>query len=425
MPTKNNNEIYSVSQITSDIKRTLENNPAFDFVRVEGEISSANKKPGKFGSNYLYFTLKDSSCQLPAVMFSGVERLPFEPKNGVKVICSGSIVVYEPYGKYQLKCTSMTESGEGQAARNLEELKKRLDGEGLFKQHRPLPRFPKKIAVVTSPTGAVIHDIESVISRRYPIVELCLIPAAVQGENAVPTLVAGINKAQNIGADLIIFGRGGGSNEDLDCFNSEALARAVYSSRIPTISAVGHQIDYTVADLTADIRAATPSAAAELAVPDVSELLSAIAGERELARRLAEQTISNCELRLSVTEKDVRLYSPRGRINMWEQSIARDQAAINAEIKRKLELSDRQVTALAADNRSVIAGRLARAESELRETAGSISAMDPMSVLARGYSLTESNGRVVTDSRMLKKGDTVNVRLEKGSFSASVTDVHK
>lgn len=423
MAAKNNIEVYSVSQITSNIKRTLEGNPALENVRVEGEISSASRKPGRFGSDYLYFTLKDSSCQLPAVMFSGVNQLPFDPKNGVKVICSGSIAVYEPYGKYQLKCTSMAESGEGLAARNLEELKKRLAEEGIFNQHRTLPKFPKKIAVVTSATGAVIHDIRSVISRRYPIVELCLIPAAVQGENAVPTLIAGINKAQNIDADLIIFGRGGGSNEDLDCFNSEALARAVYASRIPTISAVGHQVDYTIADLTADIRAATPSAAAELAVPDISELLSVIEGERELAKRLVGQTISNCELRLSVSEKDVRLYSPRGRINVWEQDLAREKAAIFAEIKRKIELADRQTAALAADNRAVIARRLERAEADLRETAGSISAMDPMSVLARGYSLTESNGRVVMDSKMLKKGDTVKVRLDKGSFTASVTGI--
>lgn len=421
----NNDGVYSVSQITSSIKKTLEGNPALDFVRVEGEISSANRKPGRFGGDNLYFTLKDSSCQLSAVMFSGIERLPFEPKNGVKVICSGSIVVYEPYGKYQLKCTSMAESGEGLAARNLEELKKRLAGEGLFEQHRSLPKFPKKIAVVTSPTGAVIHDIETVIERRYPIVELCLIPATVQGENAIPTLISGIERAQNIGADLIIFGRGGGSNEDLDCFNSEALARVIHASRIPTISAVGHEVDYTIADLAADLRAATPTEAAEKAVPNINELLSVIKSERELAKRLAMQNISNCELRLSVSEKDIRLYSPRGRINIWEQNIARDKAAVSAEFKRKIELADRQVTALAADNRAVITGKLARAEAELRETAGEISAMDPLGVLSRGYSLTESGGKVITDSKMLKKGDAVKVRLEKGSFSASVTDVRE
>lgn len=426
MAARNNNDtVYSVSQITRNIKRTLEGNPDFDFVRVEGEISSSNRKPGRFGSDYLYFTLKDGSCQLTSVMFSGVEQLPFEPKDGVKVICSGSIVVYEPYGKYQLKCTSMVEAGEGQAARNLEELKKRLAGEGLFEQHRSLPKFPKKIAVVTSPTGAVIHDIESVISRRYPLVELCLIPAVVQGENAVPTLVSGIERAQNIGADVIIFGRGGGSNEDLDCFNSETLARAIYASRIPTISAVGHQVDYTIADLTADVRAATPSAAAELAVPDVSELLRGIEDERELAKRLVKQIVSNYELKLSVAEKNIRLYSPRGRINIWEQQLSRENTVMSAEIKRKIELADRRISALSADTRAVIVRRLERAEAELRETAGSISAMDPMGVLARGYSITESGGRVVTDSKMLKKGDTVKVRLEKGSFSASVTDVHE
>lgn len=416
-------EIYSVSELTSNIKRTLEGNPQLEFVRVEGEIASASRKPGRFGSDYLYFTLKDSSCQLPAVMFSGVNKLPFDPKNGVKVVCSGSIVVYEPYGKYQLKCTSMSESGEGLAAKSLEELKKRLAGEGLFEQHRPFPKFPKKIAVVTSATGAVIHDIETIISRRYPIVELCLIPAAVQGENAVPTLIAGINKAQTIGADLIIFGRGGGSGEDLDCFNSEALARVIHASKIPTISAVGHQVDYTIADLAADARAATPSEAAEKAVPNIEELLGVIEKETETAKTLIKQIISNCELRLSVSEKDVRLYSPRGRINVWEQDLARVTTAVNAEIKRKLEFADRQVTALTAANRSVITGRLARAEAELRETAGSISAMDPLGVLSRGYSLTKSKGKVITDSKMLKKGDTVKVRLDKGSFTASVTEI--
>lgn len=421
----NNDEIYSVSQITSSIRKTLEGNPELEFVRVEGEISSVSRKPGRFGSDYLYFTLKDDSCQLPAVMFSGVNRLSFEPKNGVKVICTGSITVYEPYGKYQLKCTSMSETGEGQAARSLEELKKRLADEGLFQQHRDFPAYPKRIAVVTSPTGAVIHDIETVIERRYPLVELCLIPAVVQGENAVPSLVSGIKKAQNIGADLIIFGRGGGSNEDLDCFNSEALARAVHASRIPTISAVGHQVDYTVADLAADHRAATPTEAAEKATPNIEELLGVIAKEKELAKQIIMQTISNCGLRLSVSEKEMRLYSPREKINIWEQNISRDKAAVTSEIKRKLELADRRVDSYNADNRSAVTRRLARAESELRETIGTISAMDPLAVLSRGYSLTESNGKVITDSKMLKKGDAVKIRLDKGSFTASVTDVHE
>lgn len=423
MPAINNSGIYSVSQITMSVKQTLENNTAFRNVRVEGEISNLTRQRGRYNSDYLYFTLKDSSAQLPAVMFSGVNDLSFDPRVGDKVVCTGKITVYAPFGKYQLQCSDMSEAGEGLAARNLEELTRRLEAEGLFKQHRALPKYPKRIAVVTSATGAVIHDIQTVISRRYPVVELCVIPAVVQGENAAASLTRGINRAQNVGADLIIFGRGGGSNDDLDCFNSEELARAIYASRIPTISAVGHQINYTIADLTADLRAATPSEAAEYAVPNISELLNEISAERELAKSLAMSTISNFELKLSVLEKDVRLYSPRGRIEIWERDVARECNAISAEVKRRLELADRSAAGLAAEIRAEIRRRLDRAEAELRESAGEISALDPMGVLARGYSLTESGGRVVTDARTLKKGDTVNVKLERGSFSASVIEI--
>lgn len=423
MPPINNSGIYSVSQITMSVKQTLESNTAFRSVRVEGEISNLTRQRGRYNSDYLYFTLKDSSAQLPAVMFSGVNDLPFDPEVGDKVVCTGKITVYAPFGKYQLQCSDMSEAGEGLAARNLEELRRRLEAEGLFKQHRALPKYPKRIAVVTSATGAVIHDIQTVISRRYPVVELCVIPAVVQGENAAASLTRGINRAQNVGADLIIFGRGGGSNDDLDCFNSEELARAIYASRIPTISAVGHQINYTIADLTADLRAATPSEAAEYAVPNISELLNEITAERELAKNLAMSTISNFELKLSVLEKDVRLYSPRGRIEIWERDVARESNVISAEIKRRLELADRSAAGLAAEIRAEIRRRIDRAEAGLREAAGAISALNPMGVLARGYSLTESGGRVVTDARMLKKGDTVNVKLERGSFSASVIEI--
>lgn len=417
-----NSKVYSVGEITQSVKQTVEGNTALRYVRVEGEISNITRRPGRFSTDYLYFTLKDNSAQLSAVMFEGVNELAFDPSVGDSVICEGKITVYAPYGKYQLQCYAMSESGEGAAARALEQLKGRLLAEGLFDKHRPLPKYPKKIAVVTSATGAVRHDIESVISRRYPIVELCVIPATVQGENAVTTLIDGLNRAQSIGADLIIFGRGGGSNEDLDCFNSEALARAIYASEIPTISAVGHQVDYTIADMTADVRAATPSAAAELAVPDISEILGDIDSERELAKSLVTRAFSNAELKLSVLDKEVRLYSPSGRINTWEQELARAKDVIGAEIKRKLELADMTAARLAVEIRSYVNRKIERAEAELRAAAQSVSDLNPMGVLARGYSLTESGGKIITDAKLLKKGDIVDVKLEKGEFSASVID---
>lgn len=418
-----NSKVYSVGELTQSVKRTVEGNTALSYVRVEGELSNVTRKPGRFGGDYLYFTLKDSSAQLSAVMFEGVRELEFEPSVGTSVICEGKITVYAPYGKYQLQCYAMSESGEGAAARALEQLKGRLLAEGLFDKHRALPKFPKKIAVVTSATGAVRHDIESVIARRYPLAELCVIPAAVQGENAVPTLIAGLERAQNVGADIIIFGRGGGSNEDLDCFNSEALARAIYASEVPTISAVGHQVDYTIADLTADVRAATPSAAAELAVPDILELLGDINSERELAKSLVMRAFSNAELRLSVFDKEVRLYSPHNRIEIWERELSRQDTAISAEIKRKLELADADAARLRAEISYAVHRKIESAEAELREAARSVSDLNPMGVLARGYSVTKSGGKVITDAKLLKKGDIVEVKPEKGAFTASVIDI--
>ena len=185
----NVDKIVSVSEITERIKQTIEDNSALRYVKVRGEISNLTRRRGRFGSDYLYFTLKDAKTQLSAVMFEGVDSIPFEPKDGDQAVCEGMITVYPAYGKYQLKCYSMSEDGEGSAAEKLKKLKEKLLGEGLFDQHRPLPRFPKKIAVVTSPTGAALQDIINVISRRYPVCELCVIPAYVQGENAVSSLI--------------------------------------------------------------------------------------------------------------------------------------------------------------------------------------------------------------------------------------------
>ncbi|MDE6727138.1 MAG: exodeoxyribonuclease VII large subunit, partial [Oscillospiraceae bacterium] len=223
-------QVNSVSEITEKIKDVLEGNMTLRSVNVHGEISNFTRRPGRFGSDYLYFTLKDDKTQLSCVMFEGVDELDrqgVDPKNGVSVVCEGMITVYPAYGKYQLKCYSMSDDGAGAAAAALEKLKARLLDEGLFSQKRQFPKYPKKIAVITSPTGAAVQDIKNVIARRYPVTELCVISAYVQGVNAVPSLVLGLQTAQSVGADVIIFGRGGGSSEDLDCFNSEELARAI------------------------------------------------------------------------------------------------------------------------------------------------------------------------------------------------------
>ncbi len=416
------NRVVSVSEITEKIKQTLEDNSALRYVKVRGEISNLTRRSGKFGTDYLYFTLKDEKTQLSAVMFEGVDSIPFEPRNGSQAVCEGMITVYPAYGKYQLKCYSMSEDGAGSAAEALKALKERLLGEGLFDQHRPLPRFPKKIAVVTSPTGAALQDIINVISRRYPICELCVIPAYVQGENAVPSLVSGIRQAQEVGADLLIFGRGGGSSEDLDCFNSETLAREIFACRIPTISAVGHQIDFTIADLTADLRAPTPSAAAELAVPEISAISETIERLRGAAAYSARRTLNDTQRELSLLEKDIRLYSPLGRISAWERQLSQTVQKASDTIRRRIERYERQTAEIAPRLSAMIHRKIELSENALQKAAQSVSDLNPMGVLARGYSLTEKNGHVISDARQLSRGDEVNIKLDKGGFSARVIE---
>ena len=395
--------INSVSELTEIVKDVVEGSMVLRNVCVRGEISNFTRRPGRFGSDYLYFTLKDAKSQLSCVMFEGVDELDIDPENGMSVVCEGMITVYPAYGKYQLKCYTMSEDGAGAAAAALEALKARLLDEGLFSQKRERPRYPKKIAVITSPTGAAVHDIENVISRRYPVTELCVIPAYVQGVNAVPSLVDGLAKAQNIGADLIIFGRGGGSKEDLDCFNSEPLARAIYASKIPTISAVGHEIDTTIADLVADMRAPTPSAAAELAVPDISMLRGEINGYAMLASKAMKRKLTECENRLSTLGKDVQLRSPRARIVAWETRLANIQTAVSNTIHRKLD----------------------SAQNNLERTAQSISDINPLAVLSRGYAVAKKDGKAVKSAAELNVGDIIDVKLNSGEVSAEVKKIEE
>lgn len=390
--------INSVSEITEKVKDVIEGSMTLRSVYVRGEISNFTRRPGRFGSDYLYFTLKDAKTQLSCVMFEGVDELEIEPKNGMSAVCEGMITVYPAYGKYQLKCYAMSEDGEGAAAAALEALKAKLLDEGLFSQKRPRPKYPKKIAVITSPTGAAVQDIKNVIGRRYPVTELCVIPAYVQGVNAVPSLVEGLQRAQNVGADLIIFGRGGGSSEDLDCFNSEALARAIYASKIPTISAVGHEIDTTIADLAADMRAPTPSAAAELAVPEIGTLISEIEALKSRSSRAMSRKLSDCEKELSGHSKDVQLRSPGARIAAWESRLIGVEAAVSNKIHRILE----------------------QEEHKLMITAQSISNLNPLAVLSRGYAVAKKGGKAVKSADELKIGDMIDVKLNKGGVSAEV-----
>ncbi len=396
--------VWSVSELNSEIKETLSDNAALRNFYLRGEITKATSKPGKRpGSLYLYFTLKDKGSSIPCVMFEGVRDLDFQPDDGIDVVCTGSIDVYVPYGRYQFVCTSMEEDGEGEAAAALERLKLQLMEEGLFERKRPLPPYPKKIAVITSPTGAVIHDVIETTKMRYPITEICLIPATVQGDGAAPTLIAGLQKAQTVGADVIIIGRGGGSKEDLNCFNDEALARAIYASAIPVISAVGHETDTTIADLAADARASTPTQAAEIAVPDIGEIRGQIAHCRSVAAMTLNRAFADAQKQIELLEKEIRLYSPRGRIAQWENEVLRIREALSNNIHR----------------------RIMSASGELQRVEQSVSDLNPMSVLQRGYSLTKCGGRVVSSAKNVTVGDMIEVKLSDGALTAEVKEIKK
>lgn len=406
----NGRRVFSVKEITREIKGVVEGSMALRSVCVRGEISTFSKKPSAWDENvnYLYFSLIDGKIPLSCVMFEGVDDLLEELEArgvtlgvGTSVVCEGNIEVYEPFGRYQMKCYALSEDGAGASAAALEALKKRLLDEGLFAQNRSLPKFPRKIAVVTSPTGAVVHDIETTISRRYPITELVVIPATVQGANAVPSLIAGLQRAQTTGADVIIFGRGGGSGEDLSCFNDERLARAIFASRIPTISAVGHETDTTIADLAADLRAPTPTAAAELAVPNIAELLASIKASESSAARSMKLRLAQSDARLSELSKRVQLNSPRGKIAAWSSRLESVETRFKAQIHKKLD----------------------KCEHTLNIAVNTINSVNPLAVLSRGYSVATKDGKAIKSSAELSVGDTLDIKLDKGEISARVTNI--
>lgn len=391
--------VVSVTQVNRVVGMLIKGDRRLANVAVRGEISNFTRH---YKTGHLYFTLKDEQTQLKAVMFAGnAARLRFDPDNGDKVVCYGAITVYEPNGVYQINCSAMEPDGAGEQAKALEELKKRLAAQGLFDQKRPLPRLPKCVAVVTSAGGAALQDVINIISRRCPVVRLIVIPAKVQGEGADISVAAAIARAQDTDADVIIFGRGGGSAEDLSAFNSEVVARAVFASRIPTISAVGHETDFSIADLTADMRAPTPSAAAELAVPELGNIHAAIEGAMEQIRAGMLRRLSDAERSLEAQMSLIAALSPRSRLNNAEQRLDELSAAIRTGMHHRLD----------------------RAEQSLKANAEIISALDPLGVLARGFSLTSTDRGIVTSAAQLSPGDSINVRLSEGSVRATVTEI--
>ena len=424
---------YSVSSLTAELKAALEGR--FTRIYVEAEISGWKLYP----SGHAYFTLKDAGAQISAVMFaSSLARCKAKAglKDGAKVLVYGNVSVYAPRGNYQLVVLAAKLVGEGDLMQRYLELKAKLEKEGLFDRarKRPLPKMPRRIGIVTSEAGAVIHDMCTVLMRRFPALEIRLYPCLVQGETAPATIIAGIRYfnacgdrnvaapagwtcgsvpaggAAEVGAatflspqtwtaDLLIVARGGGSFEDLFCFNDEALVREVAASKIPTISAVGHETDYTLCDFAADVRAGTPSIAAEIAVPVLSDLT-------------AQLSTLNSQLSTAL----------RSRGEFFAQRVDQLADALAASLTIALSRAERRLAGLRPQLEPAVRLCLQRAESRLETAAAKLKAYSPYGVLERGYSLTTAaDGSVVRDAAQLKGGDVLTTRLAKGTVKSVVT----
>jgi len=438
-------KVFTVSELTSRIRDLLEGE--FDEVLVEGEISNLRVPR----SGHLYFTLKDERSQMRAVLFKTQFRyLRFDPEDGQHVLCWGRLSVYEPRGEYQLLVDYMEPKGLGALQLAFEQLKERLASEGLFdpSRKRPLPLLPRKIGIVTSPTGAVIRDMLHILRRRFENIEVLLYPVRVQGEGAAEEIAQGIEYLSQRGdIDVIIVARGGGSLEDLWAFNEEVVARSIYRSQVPVISAVGHETDYTIADFVADLRAPTPSAAAELVVRQKEELKERVEQLRQRLHLLLSHSIAmrqEAVRRLQKGLKDPRsalegtverLKEASRRLSRaWGKALEGKRNALMGIRQLLMAHSPKGTLALYKDrlresNRRLLErmeASLKEREGQLRTLSGKLHGLSPLAVLGRGYSITWRlpDRRIIKDSREVQIGDTVEVTLAKGGIRCRVKERH-
>ena len=393
--------IFGVTEVNHLVKLLLDSEPMLQNVAVRGELSNYKMYP----SGHHYFTLKDAEGALRCVMFKGqAMRLRFRPENGMKVVVTGRITVFPRDGAYQLYCDSMTPEGVGDLAVAFEQLKQKLYAEGLFDpaHKKPLPAYPQRIAIITSSAGAAVHDMIRILRRRYPIAKVILLPVRVQGVEAPPEIVGAIRYANRwkVG-DVIITGRGGGSIEDLWAFNDERVARAIYDSEIPVISAVGHEPDVTIADFVADARASTPSNAAEIAVPDQMELMRFLKGAEE--RMLQSET--------------TRLEALRKHLDtLASKRVMKDQTAYVQDKRMELLHLQQRLGDLSA-------AQISRKKERFASLAASLDAMSPLKVLGRGYAVARGeNGEILRSAGDVELGDHIQVKLGRGILGCTVDE---
>ena len=391
----------TVTALTKYIKYKFDHDHHLEEVLLEGEIS--NFKHNSRG--HFYFTLKDENSQISATMFASyASKCKFEPENGMKVFVKGKVTVYEPSGTYQINVTEIKNDGIGDLYLAYEKLKKELAEKGLFNEEhkRPLPRFPKTIGVITSPTGAAIRDIINTISRRYPLCQVILYPAIVQGDDAKDNIVAQIKKANfDNYCDVLIVGRGGGSIEDLWAFNEPVVAYAIYDSNIPVISAVGHEIDFTIADFVADKRAATPTAAAELATPDIRVLKENIIYDLNQILKRTKYIFEERKMYLANLDKRLEALNPVNTLKHKREVLEGDVMRLNMLINQIITMKKHRFELLKKE----------------------LDSKNPLSIMERGYSISESEGKIVTSVKDVKKDSIMETKLIDGSIISKVLEV--
>ena len=398
------NKVFSVTQINTYIKRMFQSDYALRRISIKGQVSNCKYH----SSGHIYFSLKDEGSQISCVMFANAryDGLKFELEDGQEVVVDGNISVYERGGSYQLYAQEIRLNGIGELYVAYEMLKQKLYEEGLFdhEKKKPIPKNPKKIGVVTARTGAAIHDIISTAKRRNPYVQLILYPAKVQGDGASDTIVAGIKALDQYGVDIIIVGRGGGSIEDLWAFNEEKVARAIYEAQTPIISGTGHAVDTTIADYAADLRAATPTAACELAVPDIREVMEGIINREYTLRTLLKQVVRRYQMKLQQYQITIANFDPRFQLQEQKMHLAELEEQIHAVMKNKM--TDYQH----------------KLELYTKELHG----LSPTAKLINGFGYIEgSNGEPVTSVKKVMEGDQISLTISDGTIITKAEQIKR
>ena len=414
--------VYTVSQVTAYIRNMFTQDFALNRISIRGEVSNCKYHT----SGHIYFTLKDGGAQIAAVMFAGQRKgLDFELREGQEVTVSGTVDVYERDGRYQLYAKEITREGKGDLFRQFEKLRNELEEMGMFDScyKQPIPKYARKVGIVTAGTGAAIRDIMNISARRNPYVQLILYPALVQGEQAKYSIAKGIETLDRMGLDVLIVGRGGGSIEDLWALNEEMEARAIFNCTTPVISAVGHETDVTIADYVADLRAPTPSAAAELAVFDYSQFVEQVNLYRQVLERSMERRMEKLHFRLDQCGMRLKLLSPQRQLNDRRQRLADMENRLERMLEEELGASRRRLEDRKRRLEAQMAAGLTEGKHRLALLSGRLDGLSPLKKLGGGYGfVTDARGRAFTSIAQAEPGDIIRISVKDGRADARVVE---